>query len=327
MIIARSPLRIPLGGGGTDLSSYYSTRGGALCSVAINKYTYVVIKPYFFDKLLLSYSKMENVDSAEQVQQPIIREALKMTGIKSGLEIYSIADMPSNTGLGSSSSFAVSLLHAIHTYKHEHVPLQTLAEEACDIEIKRLGEPIGKQDQYMAAFGGIVNLDISREGVVTVDPMQIQPHYLNQLEKSLFLFYTGIRRSASEVLADQDSAAKKHEAPVLETLDHLKDIGLKIRESLGKGELDRFGELMDEHWQFKKKLSSKVSSDDIDRWYEAGKSAGALGGKIMGAGGGGFLLFYCPDNAKSLRARMNEMGLAEMRFNFEYEGTKIIFNA
>ena len=290
MIITRAPLRIPLGGGGTDLHSYYSQREGALISAALNKFIYVNVNGRFEPSFRLSYSKTEIVDSIDGIQHPIVREALRFVGIKDWLEITTIADIPANTGMGSSSSFTVALLLALHTFNRSFVARQELAEQAYHIEHDILGEPVGKQDQYLAAFGGIATLDISRVGNVRVGSITLSEQDLSELESNLLLFYTGIRRSASEVLKDQDTATRQTASDALANLDAIKDIGIEICAGLQQGEIRRLGEMMDVHWQTKKRLSGKISSPEIDRWYDLGITNGAIGGKLMGAGGGGFPL-------------------------------------
>jgi len=326
MIITRAPVRISLGGGGTDLPSYYSRRGGALISAAINKYVYVTVNRRFEPSIRVSYSRTEIVDSPDEVQHPIVREALKLLGLDQHLEITTIADVPSRTGLGTSSSFAVALLLTLHAYKREYIPRQALAEEAFHIEHDVLQEPVGKQDQYLAAFGGITTLDIEKSGHVRVGSMWLSNDAIDQIESNLLLFYTGLRRSASEVLTDQDRAAEENEADTLEQLDAIKEIGLAIRHALQTGNPRRFGELLDVHWQTKKCLSKKITRPEIERWYEMARENGALGGKIMGAGGGGFFMFYCDNNKSRLRAALTAGGLTEMRFRVDKDGAKVLVN-
>ncbi len=326
MIIARAPLRISLGGGGTDLPSYYSKFGGFVVSAAINKHVYVFVHRRFDSKIKASYNKIELVDSPDDLQHPIIREALKLTGIPSGIEIFSMADIPANSGLGSSSSFTVALLNALHAYKRQNAPLQALAEEACTIEIDRLSEPIGKQDQYISAFGGITALDIAKNGFVEATPVPVTQTSADSLESNLLMFYTGIQRSASDVLSEQNKATMQDSAQVLESMHSIKEIGKKIHLAISSGEIDEVGRLFAAHWESKKRLSGKISTSQIDRWYEAGISSGALGGKVIGAGGGGFLLFYCNSSKEKLRQRMKQEGLQEIPFKFDYEGAKIVLN-
>jgi len=326
MIVTRTPLRIPLGGGGTDLPSYYTQYGGFLVSAAVDKYIYIAVNRRFEDSIRVSYSKTEIVDSVEQIQHPIVREALRLTQLDSNLEITSIADVPSHTGLGSSSAFTVGLLNALHAYKKEQVSAKELAEEACFIEIELLQEPIGKQDHYVAGFGGILCLDIDRLGNVKVEQLNLPENSLDQLESNTLLFYTGLKRSAGEILATQNKSAAVNGNGTVEALHKIKEIGYKIKESFQQGELDRFGRLLDQHWQTKKKLSDKITDSQLDAWYETAKSQGALGGKLMGAGGGGFFMFYCNDGKNGFRRALQKEGLREMRFRIDWEGSKVLFN-
>jgi len=327
MIVTRTPFRVSLGGGGTDLPSYYSQFGGFVVGAAINRYVYVMLNHRFEDSIRVSYSQTEIVHGSDAVEHPIVREALKFTGLESNLEIVSIADLPANTGLGSSCAFTVGLLNALHTMKREHVQLDDLAEEACHIEIERLREPIGKQDQYIAALGGITCLEIDREGGVRYSSLDLPEETVQELENNTMIFYTGIQRSASEVLRQQSKATEKKDRRVTQALHMIKDIGLEIRSALLRGDLDRYGWLMDEHWQVKKSLSDKVSGGNLDRWYEIAKSHGVLGGKVMGAGGGGFFMFYCPNGTKGrLREALTAEGLKEMRMGIDFDGAKVLVN-
>ena len=327
MIVTRTPFRVSLGGGGTDLPSYYRRHGGFIVGAALNRYVYVMLNRRFEDNLRVSYSQTEIVDSADSVEHPIVREALKLTGIDRNLEIVSVADLPANSGLGSSCAFTVGLLNALHALKREKVSIEELAEEACHLEIDRLGEPIGKQDQYVAAAGGIACMEIDREGGVHLSSLSLPDDMVQELENNTMIFYTGVQRRASEVLLSQSRATDEEDTGVTRALHMIKDIGREIKTALACGDLDRFGWLMDQHWQAKKGLSDKVSSSDIDAWYETGKAHGALGGKVMGAVGGGFLMFYCPNGAKGrLRQAMAAHGLKEMRLGIEPEGSKVLFN-
>jgi D-glycero-alpha-D-manno-heptose-7-phosphate kinase len=326
MIVTRTPLRIPLGGGGTDLPSYYTQYGGFLISAAVDKYIYITVNRRFENSIRVSYSKTEIVDSPEEIQHPIVREALKLLKIDSNLEITSIADVPANTGLGSSSAFTVGLLNALHTYKKEKASAQELAEEACYLEIETLKEPIGKQDQYLAAFGGILSLEIDRLGSVKVEQLNLKENTLDQLESNCLLFYTGIKRSAGEILSEQNKSNAASQNGSLEAMHQIKEIGCQIKQSFQQGDLDQFGQLLDRHWQTKKKLSDKISDSQIDMWYGLAKSEGALGGKLMGAGGGGFFMFYCNNGKNGFRHSLNQAGLKEMRFRIDWEGSKVLFN-
>ena len=326
MIISRAPVRISLGGGGTDLKSYYSKYGGFLIAGAIDKYVFISANKRFYDSIRLSYSQTEIVNSVDEIKHRIFKAALEFMNLNNGTELVSIADVPANCGLGSSSSFTVSLLNALHAYKREFVSQKQLAEEACHIEIDVLGEPIGKQDQYISAFGGVTTLTFEKDGNVIVEPVKIGEEALDELERNILLFHTGIERSASEILSEQNEKSKRDEAGVIETLHKIKKIGLETREAFERGDLDRFGELLDVHWQTKKHLSKKVSSGFIDDCYETAMKNGALGGKIMGAGGGGFFMFYCSEKKAKLINALKEKGLKPMRFGFDFEGAKILVN-
>jgi D-glycero-alpha-D-manno-heptose-7-phosphate kinase len=326
MIVTRTPVRIPLGGGGTDLPSYYTQYGGFLISASIDKYIYITLNKRFEKSIRVSYSSTEIVEKREDIQHPIVREALKLLKIESGIEITSIADVPSNTGLGTSSAFTVGLLNALHTYKNEKVNAKDLAEEACFLEIELLKEPIGKQDQYLAAYGGVQCLEIDRLGNVKVIPLYLSDDAIDQLESNTLLFYTGIRRSASEVLAPQSKGASLDKEKVVESMHKIKEIGYEIKKSFEDENLARFGELLDIHWQTKKGLSDKITQSQIDRWYEIARKSGALGGKVMGAGGGGFFMFYCDNGKSGFRKIMEQEGLKEMRFRVDFEGSKVLIN-
>ena len=326
MIVTRTPVRIPLGGGGTDLPSYYTQYGGFLISAAIDKYIYITVNKRFEKSIRVSYSSTEIADSFDDIKHPIVREALKHLKIDSGIEITSIADVPSNTGLGSSSSFTVGLLNALHTYKNEKVNAKDLAEEACYLEIELLKEPIGKQDQYAAAFGGIICLEIDRLGSVKTIPLKLSEDSLDQLESNTLLFYTGIKRSASEVLGSQNKNASLNQEKVIQGMHQIKKIGLEIKEAFEKEDLETFGKLLDQHWQIKKTLSDKITQDKIDQWYEVAKKNGALGGKLMGAGGGGFFMFFCNNGKNGFRKKMEQEELKEMRFRLDFEGSKVLVN-
>jgi D-glycero-alpha-D-manno-heptose-7-phosphate kinase len=327
MIIVRTPVRIPLGGGGTDLASYYSKHGGFLISAAINKYIYLSVNKRFEKNVRLGYSRTEIVENLNDIQHSIIREVMRLLEIEcKNLEIVSMADIPSNSGLGTSSSFTVALIHSLQTYKRDHLTTKEIAEKACRLEIEILKEPIGKQDQYMAAFGGITCLEFSKDGEVTVTSPNISEETIAELERNILLFYTGVKRKSSYVLKEQKEAAMKEKKQVLEPLHEIKDIGYKIKDALEKGNPDVFGELLHLHWETKKKMSNKISSDDFDRIYEIGRNNGALGGKIMGAGGGGFFMFYCTNNRDKLREALEKEGLKLMRFRFDFDGSKIIAN-
>lgn len=325
--MTRTPCRIPLGGGGTDLPSYASRYGGFLVTAAVNRYVYIVLNRRFEDSIRVSYSKTEIVEHADELQHPIARESLRLLGIDRGLEIVSIADIPANTGMGSSSSFTVGLLNALHTFKGEHASPQQLAEEAYTIEVEVLKEPIGSQDQYIAAFGGIQCLEIGRDGRVQVHRLRLDDHVAKEFENSVLLFYTGIQRPSREVLEEQSQAVATARGETLEASHAIKAIGYEVKQALESGELDAFGRLLHRHWETKKRLSDRVSSSQIDHWYELALQNGAMGGKIMGAGGGGFFMFYCNGQDKGqLRRAMRSEGLKELRFMLEPEGSKVWLN-
>ena len=324
MIIARSPLRITLGGGGTDLPSYYEEREGFLISAAIDKYVYITLHETFEKGYFLKYSKFEKCDEIDQIQHPIIREALKLLDWKKPcLELCSMADIPAGTGLGSSSSFTTALLRALHTMQGNIVSTRTLAEEACEIEMNRLGEPIGKQDQYIASYGGITCMNFHRDGYVWVDPLRISDETLYNLEDNLILYFTGFSRSAGNILKEQNDKSKKHNEDMLKNLDFVKDLGYQSKDALEKGDLDTFADIMNTHWEYKKKRSGGMSNPQIDEWYSLALANGAQGGKMIGAGGGGFLMFYVKDKAR-LRDAMRNTGMSEVRFRFEKEGSRVL---
>jgi D-glycero-alpha-D-manno-heptose-7-phosphate kinase len=324
MIIARSPLRITLGGGGTDLPSYYREHEGFLIAAAIDRYVYITLHTTFVDYLIVKYSKLESVSAVEELQHPIIREALKMLNVPCRrLEIASMADIPAGTGLGSSGSFTTALLRALHAYQKNIVSPQTIAEQACEIEIDRLGEPIGKQDQFIAAFGGVTCFRFKKNDAVEARPAPLSAETLHNLEDGLVMFFTGMARSASTILQDQDVKSKAKDASIIDNLHYVKDLGIRSLSALEAGDLLRFGTLMDEHWRHKKKRSGTMSSPEIDKWYDLAMRNGAVGGKLIGAGGGGFLLFYTEDK-KRLRHVMREAGLEEVRLRFDFEGTKTL---
>ncbi len=325
MIVARSPLRISLGGGGTDLPSYYSQHEGFLVAGAIDKHVYVMLHRRSVPQILLKYSRMEEVDQVSDIQHPVIRECLKMTGVDTYLELASMADVPAGTGLGSSGSFTTALLKALYTANRVHLQTSDLAEKACHIEIERLKEPIGKQDQYISAFGGLTCLQISRDGTVTATPLNISQETLANLEDNLMLFYTGLSRSASDILEDQRNRTMRNDLPMIENLHFVKKVGLQSRDALEQGDLRRFAELMNSHWKCKRERSRMISNSQVDQWCELGLRNGAIGGKLVGAGGGGYLMFYSEDRVR-LRHAMLQAGLSEMRFRFDFEGTKLILS-
>ena len=325
MIITRTPFRIPLGGGGTDLPPYYSKHGGFIFSVAINKYMYVAINRPIIDKLIrIKYSRTETVDSVDSIQHPLAREALKYFGFKDSIEIVSMADIPAGTGMGSSSAYLVGILKGLHAVKMNPVPLQELAEEACKIELDILKKPIGKQDQYLATFGGFTVMDIDKSGKVKVSQANLFQDTIDELEDKLVLYFTGVSRDTLSILGEQSSKAKDPQSEVIKSLTRIKEIGRQIKNDLGEGNLKNFGKLLDEHWNVKKRMSSKISDSKIDQIYDLAKRSGVSGGKIIGAGGGGFFLFYCEGDKKKLRNAMHEKGLLEMKFTFDFEGSKVL---
>ena len=329
MIISRSPVRITLGGGGTDLPSYYSKYGGELIAAAIDKYTLVTAHTRFDDDIKLNYSRTEQVQNVDEIKHNIFREGLRLLNIKKGIELTSLSDMPSSSGLGTSGSFTIALLNVLHTYKKEFVSQKHLAEEACKIEIEILKEPIGKQDQYIAAFGGITSFQFSKDGTVIIKPLKMSDEAQDELQHNILLFYTGISRSASKILREQDDKSKKDEDQTIDTLHEIKRIGLETKKALEQGDIDKLGEFLDEHWNIKKQLSKSISNPFIDECYTLAKEKGALGGKIMGAGGGGFFMFYHNGSNTEKTAFIKTMrtkNLKKMRFNFDTEGSKIILN-
>lgn len=326
MIIVRSPLRISLGGGGTDLPSYYRKHEGFLVSAAINKYVYVNVISPFSKGIYLKYSRLEHVESPLDVEHPIIREALKFLEYSENqLEITTLADIPAGTGLGSSGSFTTGLLKALFAHDRKQIDQEKLAALACHIEIDRLGEPVGKQDQYIAAMGGITSFRFNSNDTVDVIPLNITKETLNDLEDNLLLFFTGYSRSASNILKDQDDKSKASQSLMLDNLHYTKELGVRSRDALESNDCYKFGELMHEHWLHKKSRSTGMSNDKINEWYDCALRNGAVGGKLVGAGGGGFLMFYASDKFK-LRSAMLACGLQELRFQFDFEGTKVVLS-
>jgi len=324
MIISRAPLRISLGGGGTDLPSYYREHGGFVLSAAIDKYIYITLHETFQREYLIKYSSTEIVQTIEEIKHPIIREALRLVPVEAAhLEIVSMSDIPAGTGLGSSGSFTVALLRALHTMNKEFVPRQVLAEQACHIEIDVLGEPVGKQDQFIASFGGITAFEFSGDGKVNVTPLAISSETLYNLEDNLLLFFTGFTRSASAILAEQDQRTKGGDSGMIEHLHQIKQFGYESRVALETGDLRTFAEIMHEHWQRKKYRSKSMTNAEIDGYYELARHHGALGGKLIGAGGGGFLMLYSEDKTR-LRHALRNAGLREVRMRFDFEGATLM---
>jgi D-glycero-alpha-D-manno-heptose-7-phosphate kinase len=325
VIITRSPLRITLGGGGTDLPSYYRDHGGFLIAAAIDKYVYVTVMRPFTPGIYLKYSKLEQVATPDEVHHPIIREAIKLVGFRTPqVEITTLADIPAGTGLGSSGSFTTALVKALYAHRRRLLHPSELAEIACEIEIERLKEPVGKQDQYIAAYGGLTCFTFCRDGRVEAEPLKLSMDTMFNLEDNLLLFFTGFSRNAGSILADQDRRTVEHDRDMLRNLHDVKELGRRSREALEKGDTMSFGKLMHEHWEQKKRRSGGLSNPQIDKWYELGRANGAIGGKLVGAGGGGFLMFYTEDHRR-LRSAMASAGLEEIRFRFDFEGTKVLF--
>jgi D-glycero-alpha-D-manno-heptose-7-phosphate kinase len=324
VIITRSPLRISLGGGGTDLPSYYREHGGFVISAAIDRYVYITLHENFDDNFIVKYSEMERVASMRDIRHPLIREALHVSGIDlPGLEIASMSDIPAGTGLGSSGSFTTALLYGLMLLKRDGISKRSLAELACHVEIDVLKEPVGKQDQYIAAYGGLTCFDFGTDGKVDVAPLRIDPEAFSNLEDNLVLFFTGFSRSASNILRDQDSRSKQRDQSMIDNLHFVKRLGYESKEALESGDLRAFAEIMNVHWEHKKARTSGMSNNHIDDYYRLARRHGALGGKLIGAGGGGFLMFYTEDKTR-LRHAMREAGLREVRFRFDFEGTKVV---
>jgi D-glycero-alpha-D-manno-heptose-7-phosphate kinase len=324
MIITRSPLRISLGGGGTDLPSYYREHGGFLVAGALDKYVYITLHRTFVPDLIVKYSKLERVADASLLEHPIIREAFALLGMNGhSIELTSMADIPGGTGLGSSGSFTTALLKVLHAANKNLISPAELAEQACHIEIDKLGEPIGKQDQYIAAIGGITAFTFHPDGRVEYRPCAISEETLFNLEDNLLLFFTGYSRSASAILKDQNERSKAADQAMLDNLHFTKELGRQSLAALETGRLEEFARLMDVHWRRKQARSAGMSNDRINAWYDHAMAHGALGGKLIGAGGGGFLMFYAGDK-QELRRAMREQGLQEVRFRFDFEGTKVV---
>ncbi|MBN1419195.1 MAG: GHMP kinase [Planctomycetes bacterium] len=321
MIITKTPFRISLAGGGTDFADFYAREPGCVTSTAIDKYMYITVKKRFDETFRVSYSKTEIVERAADVQHPIVREALLFLGIEEGLEITSISDIPAGTGIGSSSSFTVGLLHALHAFRSEWVSRERLAEEACAIEIERLGEPIGKQDQYIAAFGGLQHIEFRRDGAVSVEPVIATPGTRRALERRLLFFYTGRTRRSGDILSDQRRNADRNHRILARMRDLARDTARVLREGR---DLSRLGEILHEGWELKRSLASGISDPEIDALYERSRRAGALGGKILGAGGGGFLLLYAEEGVQD-RVRAAAAPVREVPIRLEPEGSRVIY--
>ena len=326
MIIARSPLRITLGGGGTDLPSYYRDHEGFLIAAAIDRYVYVTVMRPFTQGIYLKYSQLEHVDKVADVCHPIIKQSLAMMNLKTPqIEITTLADIPAGTGLGSSGSFTTALLKGLYAHRKQLIHPEQLAELACHIEIDLLGEPIGKQDQYAAAFGGITCFTFNKDDSVTAKPLALSMDTMFDLEDNLLLFFTGFSRSAGSILKDQKVRTQSSDDEMLKNLHYVKELGYRSQQALKEGNATLFGELMHEHWEHKKRRSGGMSNPKIDEWYDLAMGNGAVGGKLVGAGGGGFLMFYTNDRNK-LRHTMAHAGLEEVRFRFDFEGTKVLLS-
>jgi D-glycero-alpha-D-manno-heptose-7-phosphate kinase len=324
MIISRSPLRISLGGGGTDLPSYYREYGGYLIAAAIDKAVYVTVHRTFVPEIVVRYSQIERVPVAGSVRHPIVREALSLLNINEpNIEITSMADIPAGTGLGSSGSFGTALLKALYRYRNKVISQNDLAEKACHIEIDCLHEPVGKQDQYAAAFGGVNCYEFHPDDHVTVSPLNVSDDTLNEFELRVLMFSTGITRAAPEILKDQDRKTKTKSNEMIANLHAIKQIGYESKAVLEAGKLDEFGKLLHEHWEQKRRRSTMISNPRIDHWYEVALENGAIGGKVIGAGGGGFLMFLAEDPHR-LRKVLEAHGLSEMRYKFDYQGARIL---
>jgi D-glycero-alpha-D-manno-heptose-7-phosphate kinase len=327
MIVSRAPVRFSLGGGGTDLPSYSRVHGGFLVAASVDKFIYLCVARRFEPTIRLAYSEMEIVDQVDKIRHRIFRAALQKTGLSSHLELHSLADVPANTGLGSSSSFTVALLNGLHAYKRESLPAEELAREACEIEIDVLKEPIGKQDQYIAAYGGVSALTFHTDGSVDVERLPLREEVIDDLETSLLIFYSGVERAASAVLKEQNKSITTDADAAVQRMHRIKELGHETKRVLLGGEIDVYGEMLHEHWTNKRKLASNMTDSTIDEHYDAARKAGALGGKLMGAGGGGFFMFYvrAPERRRVLEA-LASRGLRPMRFRFDFDGARIIAN-
>jgi D-glycero-alpha-D-manno-heptose-7-phosphate kinase len=328
VILARAPFRISLGGGGTDLPSYYSQYGGFVLSAAIDKYLYIYVNRPAADRFIrVKYSRYEQVTSPDLVQHDLVRPTLQYLNLDGSLEIVSMADVPAGTGLGSSGTYLVALLTALHELRRAKIPVQELAEQACYIEMDLAGHPVGKQDPYLAAFGGVTCLDIGLDGQVKVSPLNWSQTAQEEFRSAVLLFYTGITRPSGDILEAQKQDTARGDAAVVESLHRTRELGYQVKEVLESGDIERFGVLLHEHWQNKKRRSARISDPRIDEWYELARANGAVGGKIMGAGGGGFFMLYCPNKCKyRLRQVLAQAGLQEMPYDFDVEGAKVLVN-
>jgi D-glycero-alpha-D-manno-heptose-7-phosphate kinase len=327
MIVSRAPVRFSLGGGGSDLPSYCSEHGGFVVSAAVDKFVFVCVARRFYDTIRLAYSETETVSSVDEIRHRIFRAALKQMGFTGGLELHSLADVPANTGLGSSPSFTVALLNGLHAFRRESVPVEQLAREACQLEIDVLREPIGKQDQYIAAYGGISAMTFHPDGRVDVERLDLRDEVIDELESRLLIFYSGVERAASPVLAQQAASIVENRDDAVERMHRIKALGHETRRILLAGELDSYGEMLHEHWTQKRRLAAGMSDGVIDEHYQAARSAGAVGGKLMGAGGGGFFMFYVrPAERRRVHEALTARALRPMRFRFDFDGARIMAN-
>jgi len=327
MIVSRTPFRITLGGGGTDLPSYYKDHGGFIFSFCLSKYMYICINRPSADELIrLKYSISESVESLNDLKHDIAKACLQRVGIDSKIEIASLSDIPAGSGLGSSSTYTVGLLNALHSLNGNYKSLEFLAGEACTIEMDILKKPMGKQDQYLAALGGFVVLEIDKDGTVKSKKINLEKSVMNELNRNLLIFYTGQQRKNNKILKEQDDSTKNNKKEVLNSLHYIKDSGYKILDIVQSGNIDELGLMFKDHWEMKKKLSSGITNSAIDSIYNTALENGATGGKISGAGGGGFFTFYCNKEHQKLRDAMKAEGLKELEYSFDLDGSKIIAN-
>lgn len=327
MIITRTPFRFTLGGGGTDLPSYYKRYGGLVFAAAIDKYMYIFVnRPIVDDLVRVKYSSSESVKEVSELKHELAKAALEFVGEKNAIEIISMADIPAGTGLGSSSCYIVGLLGALFALRRDYRSVNDIAEMACHLEMDILKKPIGKQDQYLASYGGLPILEIDKEGKVRVRQVRIDPATMEELNRNTLLFYTGQSRDAGEILKHQDTSVKKEESSVIEAMRAIHEIGYKIVEAVESGNVDLFGLLMDEHWTLKRGLSPGISDARLEKIYDIAKQNGALGGKVTGAGGGGFFVLYTNGRHNQLRRAMRAEGLRELRYRFDIDGSKILVN-
>jgi D-glycero-alpha-D-manno-heptose-7-phosphate kinase len=326
LIVSRTPFRLSLGGGGTDLPAYYTKYGGFFISGAVDKYMHIVLNNRFEPGIRLSYSQTEIVQSIDLIRHPSVREALRLLEMKDKLEIVSLADIPAATGLGSSGSFTVGLLNALYAHQRIVKTPEEVAEVACDIAMNRLREPSGKQDEYTASLGGIKAYEIDTRGHMTINDLSISENTLAELEYGIMMFYTGITRSAGEILGKQQARVSGGDGQAVEKMHGIKAIGLESKRALESSNLERFGELLHEHWVLKRGVTDNMTTDQVDRWYSIARQNGALGGKLVGAGGGGFLMLFCQEGRQKVRTALSKLGLIEIRFRFDLEGSKVIYN-